>query len=169
MLQLLPWIKPCALGNLGLSLRPDNQPAQSVGWCCSETENVKCARASFPSGRSAPPHTRLEQPTERGRFPRHARISPVFAGCVPATSVSRNSDHRREAAAGGDGSGTIFPPVTRRRCGTVAGSDAKTPNPTASSPCRTYNLSTHTYGASWSPDQMQRLEPPPVLHHQETR
>jgi len=72
------------------------------------------------SGRSAPPHTRLEQPTERGRFPRHARISPVFAGCVPATSVPRNSDHRREAAAGGDGSGTIFPPVTRRRCGTVA-------------------------------------------------
>ena len=41
----------------------------------------------------------LSSRSRRGRLPRHARTSPVFARCAPATSVPRKLDHRREAAA----------------------------------------------------------------------
>src|SRR5262249_39197587 len=51
----------------------------------------------------------LSSRSRGGWLPRHVRASPVFAGCISATSVPRNSDHRREGAACGDGSAKLPP------------------------------------------------------------
>jgi hypothetical protein len=77
-------------------------------------------------------HDLSSQP-RRGRLPRHACASPVFARCAPATSVPRKSDHRREAAAALEWQRPSPPGRPPQGAGIAAGTAAQTHNPTVSS------------------------------------
>src|SRR5215470_16637119 len=92
---------------------------------CSETENVS-ARASCAQRKRSigSPHTRLEQPIEKGETPSPCARLPLFARCVLATSVPRKSNHRREAAAVGVAA-AISPDHPPQGAGSVAGTDVE--------------------------------------------